>query len=424
MVGPEPTPMRVRLLGRLATELYYTPEVDRRAALGEEAVRIARELGEPGILGVALISREAATWGPDRPPADRLAVCDEIIQLSVQSGEQLLRMEARALRIDALIVIGDIAAADEEHRLRSREAEALQMPQYLSDVFTYPAARALLAGDFAEAQRLADRTVEVADPSYTETTLTLFGGQVICLHWLRGQLDGVRPMVRDFAARFPWIPAFRATEAFVQAEIGALDEARATIEELAPNNFAALPRDGIWKIGMWTLAHAVVRLEDRAWAQQIYDELLPVADCTLALGASLYLGPAATPLGLLATLLGRFDDAAAHFEAALDHTERVGARPLPRSRPTATRASAPTRRAGRRRAGRRPRDRRAHDRRGTWHGSVARGPRRPRLTGHTAAPSTSTRLASSPCDSPVPGNRRYLADELSVISRDFCWRFH
>jgi hypothetical protein len=327
-VGPAPTELRVRLLGRLATELYYTPEVDRRTALGEEAVTLARGLDNPGVLGVALISREAATWGPDRTPADRLAACDEIIALSLRSGDPQLRMEARALRIDALIVRGDIAAADEEHRLRSREAEALQMPQYLSDNFTYPAARALLAGDFAEAQRLADRTVEVADPIYTETTLTLFGGQVICLQWLRGELEGVAPMVRDLADRFPWIPSFRAADAFVLVETGHPQDARRIIEELAPDNFAALPRDGIWKVGMWTLAGAVTGLQDQPWAATLYDALLPVADCTMSLGASLYLGPAATALGMLATVLGRFDDGATHFDAAMAHTTEVGARPF------------------------------------------------------------------------------------------------
>jgi hypothetical protein len=237
-------------------------------------------------------------------------------------------LEARSLRIDALIVLGDIAAADEEHRLRSVEAESLRMPQYLSDNFTYPSARALLAGDFAEAQRLADRTVEAADPIYTETTMTLFGAQVICLHWMRGQLDGMAPVVRDFGDRFPWIPSFRAAEAFVLAETGDIEASRAVMARLAPDNFAAIPRDGIWKIGIWALANATARIGDPAWAGQIYDLLLPVADCALALGGSMYMGPARTPLGMLARVLGRYDHGAEHFEQALADVERIGARPF------------------------------------------------------------------------------------------------
>jgi tetratricopeptide (TPR) repeat protein len=327
-LGGAPTPMRVRLLGRLATELYYTSEVARRAELADEAVRIARELDDAEVLAVALISREAATWGPDKPPAERLAACDEIIELSKRTNQRHLALEARSLRMDALVVLGDIATADEEHRLRSAEAESLRMPQYLSDVFTYPSARALLAGDFAEAQRLADRTVEASDPIYTETTMTLFGAQVICLHWMRGQLDGLAPVVRDFGDRFPWIPAFRAAEAFVLAETGDHDAARVVMTSLAPDGFAAIPRDGIWTVGMWLLACATGRIEERSWAEVLHEQLLPVADCALALGGSMYMGPAGTALGMLCRVLGRYDEGAAHFEGALRDVERIGARPF------------------------------------------------------------------------------------------------
>ena len=42
----------------------------------------------------------------------------------------------------------------------------------------------------------------------------------------------------------------------------------------------------------------------------------------------MYLGPAATPLGMLATILERYDDGAAHFERALVEIEAAGARPF------------------------------------------------------------------------------------------------
>jgi hypothetical protein len=230
--------------------------------------------------------------------------------------------------MDALIVLGEVAAADAEHEARSRIAEALRMPQYLSDPFTYPAARALLVGNFAEAQRLADRTLEAADPIYTETTMTLFGAQVICLHWLRGQLDGLLPMVRDFAERFPWIPTFRAAEAFVLAETGQHAEADAILDELGADGFAVVPRDGIWSVAMWVLASAAARTGNRRAAEQLYELLLPVADYAIGLGASMYLGPTRTPLGMLAAALGDAAAAADHLEAAVADLRALGARPF------------------------------------------------------------------------------------------------
>ena len=41
----------------------------------------------------------------------------------------------------------------------------------------------------------------------------------------------------------------------------------------------------------------------------------------------LALDSASRPLGILATLLGRFEDAARHFEEALEMNKRMGARP-------------------------------------------------------------------------------------------------
>src|SRR5207245_11472317 len=38
--------LRVRVLARLAVELYYTDRVERRAALGQEAVGAAQRLGD------------------------------------------------------------------------------------------------------------------------------------------------------------------------------------------------------------------------------------------------------------------------------------------------------------------------------------------------------------------------------------------
>jgi tetratricopeptide (TPR) repeat protein len=100
------------------------------------------------------------------------------------------------------------------------------------------------------------------------------------------------------------------------------------IAGLAEDGFAAIPRDGIWNIAMWTLANAASRLDDRDLAAQVYDQLLPLADNSVALGASMYLGPVRTSLGMLAAVLGRTEDAAAHFGAAIERLRELGARPF------------------------------------------------------------------------------------------------
>ena len=56
--------LRARLLARLAMELYFAGAEERRAILVDEAVAIARRLGDPATLAYALNARYAALWGP------------------------------------------------------------------------------------------------------------------------------------------------------------------------------------------------------------------------------------------------------------------------------------------------------------------------------------------------------------------------
>ncbi|HEY2590578.1 MAG TPA: hypothetical protein VGI35_03215, partial [Steroidobacteraceae bacterium] len=57
--------VRARLLARLAMELYFGGAAERRAALVDEAVAIARRLGDPATIAYALNARYAALWGPE-----------------------------------------------------------------------------------------------------------------------------------------------------------------------------------------------------------------------------------------------------------------------------------------------------------------------------------------------------------------------
>src|SRR5262249_4925245 len=74
------------------------------------------------------------------------------------------------------------------------------------------------------------------------------------------------------------------------------------------------------------LAEACARISDRTRAPVLYDLLRPFAEQLLVTGpGAACLGPAARPAALLAAVLGRWDDALALLDLALDRTERMGA---------------------------------------------------------------------------------------------------
>jgi hypothetical protein len=72
---------------------------------------------------------------------------------------------------------------------------------------------------------------------------------------------------------------------------------------------------------------ACAELDDRDRSAVLYDQLLPHAHRCVGIGASLCLGSAHLPLGMLAAVAG-CGPANDHFLAAIEMHERLDARPL------------------------------------------------------------------------------------------------
>jgi len=106
-----------------------------------------------------------------------------------------------------------------------------------------------------------------------------------------------------------------------------VDEARKAFEALAEDDFAEVPFDEEWLVGMTLLAEAACALGDTRRAGVIYELLLPYADRVAVSYAENITGSVARYLGLLAATMGRGDVSAGHFEDALAVNERIGARP-------------------------------------------------------------------------------------------------
>ncbi|HWD10039.1 MAG TPA: AAA family ATPase, partial [Actinomycetota bacterium] len=79
--------LKVQVLSRLAVELYYTDQVERRAALGQQAVALAQALGDPRTQLIALFSRFRSVLGPDALD-ERLAAAAEIERLADQIDDR------------------------------------------------------------------------------------------------------------------------------------------------------------------------------------------------------------------------------------------------------------------------------------------------------------------------------------------------
>src|SRR6266511_3548476 len=65
-LGGSDSPLRARVLARLARALLFTPQVDRRLAFSEEAVQMARRVGDSATLAAVLLEWHRALLGVER----------------------------------------------------------------------------------------------------------------------------------------------------------------------------------------------------------------------------------------------------------------------------------------------------------------------------------------------------------------------
>jgi predicted ATPase len=106
-LGETDSVLRARVLARLAKALLWTRQEDRRAALSEQAVQVARRVGDPGTLAAVLHDRHMAIWGFANAE-ERLDITGEEIELAEGCGDRDLAVRARASRIANLLELGDI----------------------------------------------------------------------------------------------------------------------------------------------------------------------------------------------------------------------------------------------------------------------------------------------------------------------------
>jgi len=329
VLGETDSILRARVLGRLAKALQSSPDPDRRAGLSETAVAMARRIGDPVALAAVLYDRHMATWAPGNL-LERRAISGEVVQLAEASGDSLMALRGRGFLMANLLELGDMAALRRELDSYRRTAQELRQPHFLWHVPLFEAGQAVLSGRFEDAERLAQEALALGRRARDPVVAIYHPIILIGLRWGQGRLPELEQTLAEFVDRYPSNLGWRATLAVLLCEAGRTREARAHFERLAADDFAGLPRNHLFLYHVAVLAIVAHALGDPARASTLYELLAPYADhnvlvARLPLGT---LGSSRQFLGLLAAAMGRWDDALAQFEAAVQAHERIGALPL------------------------------------------------------------------------------------------------
>jgi DNA-binding SARP family transcriptional activator len=318
--------LRVRLLTRLAGALRDEHSRERRDRLSREAVALARRSGNEAALAYALEGRATATLAPDTGD-ETLELFNELLDVAERIGDPERAVHSHLFRCVVSLRLGDLDEVERELAAVAPIAHALRQAPQLWLMEATRADLALARGRMGESEEHIETAFAYGELAQPEMATPVYLLQRYRLREYRGGLEESEPEIGDLAGEYPARVVFRCALAHIHACLGRLAEARVAVHELAPDDFAAVPFDQEWFLGMSLLAETAVLLGEREAAAALYRQLLPWSALHASDHPEGYRGSLSRDLGQLAALLERFDDAERHFHVALAMNTKAGALP-------------------------------------------------------------------------------------------------
>lgn len=319
LVGPAARSERAMLLGYLASELTFSQDHLRRLQIGDEAVAMARALGDNRLLGavLAIAGYAAITYDRSRALVTRSA---ESVVLADAAGDPTQRVIARMFASGALVTVGEIEQSTAMGRDLVAIAELEGSPLLRWVAMATEARVELLehgldAADIVN-QRLLERSVELGQGDGEQW----WGATAAGLLWLRGTVEHMADAAGEFAAQYPMAPVWRCAQAWLLTEAGRHDEARRLVHDYALDPLELVT--GVFPFTtMFQLGITAFHLDDEGLGAR----LLEVVSPHRGLWAHYFmmpLGPVEWTLGLASAAVGDLDQAVTDLSGAREELVR------------------------------------------------------------------------------------------------------
>ena len=325
------TPLRARLLARLAAALVPTRHCAEPVRLARQAIATARRIGDPQTLLGTLYSAISALM-QIVDSRERLPLNFEVEHLATAAGnrEKLLRTHGR-LVVDHM-ELSDFAAADARIEAFEALVTALRASWCTWQIHLFRAMRAMVHGRFTEADhhnREALRLVRTSSTPELEVVANMQRAALLRTADRHEEMVAHEPTARGALGVHgvgiaSHLQALESATTYARLEDA--DKTRFFLELVPPESRP--PIDNLSAL-LW-VAEPVALIGPAALAEEVYDLMRPAADRDVMRGMDQmsWQGPVVRGMALLAACLGRWDDACAHFEAAIARCRRLDARPF------------------------------------------------------------------------------------------------
>jgi class 3 adenylate cyclase/tetratricopeptide (TPR) repeat protein len=318
-LGVGDSALHVRVAASLSRGLEFSGRRAEGIAKSENALAMARRLGDPATTADVLhrtlfVQRTAA-------PTELAERAAELAELARELGDDDLYCYGAWFLMHSAARLGDLTAADRGIQEISDVGRRAGL-RWEWQLLMFRATRALLAADLGLSEQLLRRSQE--DPPRGIDAQSVIGVATFLLRREQGLLAGLAPILRTIVELNPKAALWGPGLAALYAELGMLDDARAELERLATDGFAALPDDGTREQCLAFLAEVAVAVGDGACAVWLLDALRFREGTLLWFwGNHTCHGPADRLLGMLASTAGRVEDAEQWFDRALAFSRQL-----------------------------------------------------------------------------------------------------
>ncbi len=322
-LGPEDSALRVGVLAGLARTLELEGDSDPAAVAREEAIAMARRIDDRPGLAKTLMGVYWARATTSLEEAQQML--GEARDIAQELGDVEGQAEAVEWRVSALMALGEIATAREQLEVAFEAAQQTRQPFILHVAEHYRSALALLEGRLAEAETAAERSREWGQLLIGRDASGVYGVQMFSVRREQGRLAELAPVIRILAAGDRGGAAWRPGLVAMLAELAMDEQVRDELDRVHADGLEPL-REGLWLASLTYLADAASAVAHRDVAALVYPMLAPLTGTNLMIGHGVACyGAADRYLGMLAATLDDSEDAADHFEAALELNRRMGA---------------------------------------------------------------------------------------------------
>lgn len=328
-LAPKLLQERARVLAGLSDyQSFALGESEGAIATATEALRVANESGDPGVIAQCLFQCGEALEGSPRLP-ERLVLADQLVAHAIVHGDVVGECDGLHLRALARLSHGDVAGHDDDReRLERLSAEH---PDWHRRVFLrlWRGARSMMEGRLDEAEPELGALLDLGSRSREPNVQNLALGQLIFLRREQGRLSELLAVLEQQSRRESLVGTFRCAAALMHAEAGDINEGRRCLAGFVEGGAIRVQRDVTWTTSLCLLAETAVAVEDGRAARALLQALLPYRGqlAVLAKGIAVT-GSFDRYIGALQALTGEDTAARASFEAALLLDSSLSAPPL------------------------------------------------------------------------------------------------